>query len=171
MNEIRTLMETIAKIHEADLPQDIGHGSGNATVVYAYDEDNIYGHGRSLEAIGQPGSLDTWYKVMNAALGWNDNEYNDFNADNVYQILKRFGEPAPKGEGGYDRYDYSAGREYSPVMYIAWSGGRSDEDKTVMLQSFEAFIRDNQQELRVSEINIYPNTEFSNIPQLRLWWD
>ena len=175
MNEIRTLMETIAKINEAELPPEIGSGSGNASVVYAYDDDNAYGqnldHNSKLRAIGQPGSLDTWYRVMNAALGWNGNEYNEFNADNVYQILKGFGAAAPRGEGGYDRYDYSAGREYSPVMYIAWGGGRSTEDKMVMLKSFEAYVQDNKQALGVDEINIYPNTEFSTMPQLRLWWD
>ena len=173
MSEMRKLMEAIKQINEDELPAGIGHGSGDATVVYAYDEDNRYAHstGREMMAVGQPGTLDSWYRVMNAALGWNDNEYNDFNADEVYQILKGFGTEAPRGEGGYDRFTYTAAREYSPAMYIAWHGGRSNEDKLSMLEPFEQYVKDNADALRVSEVNIYPTTEFSTIPQLRLWWD
>ena len=164
MNEIRTLMETIAKINEDELPIGIGSGSGNADVVYAYDEENRYADstGRKLQEIGQPGSLDSWYEVMNAALGWNDNEYNDFNADDVYNTLLRF--------PPYAQYYYLAGREYSPVMYIG-THAKGMDARTQKLEPFKQFVEENKSRLRVSEVNIYPNTDFSDAPLLRLWWD
>ena len=164
MNEMRTLMETIAKINEEELPIGIGSGSGNADVVYAYDEENRYANstGRKLDEIGQPGSLDSWFEVMKAALGWNDNEYNDFNTLRVGRILSNF----PNQE----QYYYFAGREYSPVMYVG-AHGRSMEARTKKLEHFKQLVEDNRQALQVSEIHIYPNTDFSNAPLLRLWWD
>ena len=162
MNEIRTLMETIAKINEAELPPSIGSGGGNADIVYAYDEQGIYGRERNLQEIGEPGNLDTWYEVMKVALGWADNEYNDFNADNVYQILKGY-ENSPY-------FTYFAAREYSPAMYIT-ARARSNKELEKKLQGFERYITENQQELRVSEINILPNTNFSSKSMLRHWWD
>jgi hypothetical protein len=164
MNEMRTLMEAIAKINEDELPIGIGSGSGNADVVYAYDEENRYtdSTGRKLQEIGQPGSLDSWYEVMNAALGWNDNEYNDFNADTVYRILKQF--------GNYEQYYYFAAREYSPSMYIG-THATSVLTRTSKLEEFKQFVEDQQRALKVSEIHIQDHTDFSNAPLLRLWWD
>ena len=163
---MRTLMETIAKINEAELPHFIGHGSDNADIVYAYDDHNVYNtdrdHNRRLQEIGSPESLDTWHGVMDAALGWNDNEYNDFNADNVYQILMGFER--------YEHYSYTAAREYSPAMYISVTG-QDAEVITKRLLPFEQFVRDNQRELRVSEIHLQPKTDHSTVPALRLWWD
>ncbi len=165
MNEMRTLMEAIAKINEEELPSFIGHGSDDADIVYAYDEENRYTHstGRKLQEIGSPSnSLENWYEVMNAALSWNDNEYNDFNADNVLEVLSRFDR--------HEYYSYVAAREYSPALYITVAG-RGKKIREERLRPFEQFVQENQRDLRVSEIHLLPNTDWSTMPVLRLWWD
>jgi len=162
MNEMRKLMEAIKQINEAQLPPH--HYGSNADIIHAYDEDGVHGQGRKLQEIGSPSTLETWLEVMTAALGWNDNEYNNFNADQVAEVLSRFDD--------YKLYSYYPAREYSPAMYIGYAHGRSMKDKIQALQPLEQFVQQNQRALNVSEIHLLEDgTDFASVPLLRLWWD
>ena len=158
MNKIRTLMETIAKINET------GIRKGNDAVIASYKADDSpdFNVERELQVVGQPGSLEAWYRVMNESLGWNENEYNDFNANTVYDVLKRF---------QHKSFSFYPGREYSPVLYIAYAPRNNRDEGQGALEAFRDFVSDNSGELNVSEVHLYPRNDFSEGPILRLWWD
>jgi hypothetical protein len=163
MNEMRKLMETVEKLYEepdfSNWPRTVGHGSGNADIIHAYDDEKRYGRGRQLVDYGHPSSLGTWYDVMKAALDWTGGTYNNFEVDQVYNVLKSYPE--------HDFFYYIAAREYSPALYI----GSRAKDKMAALKEFEEFIQENQSALEVDEIHLRSKTDFSDSPAIRLWWD
>ena len=157
MSEMRKLMEAMSEIYESDWPAEIGSGSGNADIIHAYDDDAEFGRGRKLMEIGQPGNLETWRTVMSFALRDSESTYNEFDVDKVYNVLKQF--PA------HEQCDFFPAREYSVAMYI---GTRGNEE---LLNEFFAFIEKNRRAMKVDERHIQPETDFSDQPHIRLWWD
>ena len=150
MNEMRTLIESIAKINEEHSNQEI---------VVAYKEDT-----RSLEIRGEPTSLGTWHRIMSRALAQDggDGTYNDFDVNEVAEGFRRAMSELGIGETDIK---FIPCREYSVALYVT--------GETATLEVLGEYIQKNRKSFgRVDEINVYEDggRQYS-IPVLRLWWD
>jgi len=154
MNEMRTLIESIAKINEGSDIQ-----VGNAELVGAYNEST-----RQLDVRGEPTSLGTWHRIMSKALAQDggDGTYNEFDVNVVSAGLR----DAIVGLGiGETDVKFIPAREYSVAMYI------TGEYET--LDKIGSYIDKNRENFAdVDELHLYEDgTSGLPGPILRLWWD
>ena len=118
MNEMRKLMETLARIDE----------NSNEDIVRAYDDEEISGRTRNLDIRGEPVSRVEWFEIMRNALDQIGGDYNDFEPIEIATGLGQF--------PGADNFTYTPARESSVAVYV--------HGDPIELKNFGSFILKNR---------------------------